>query len=889
MLAMNDDQDRINELQKRFDLLYNKQKDFIQELKAIKLELGQLKGVETQSLNETVTATSTKPLLDDTKNQDIDRLESSSPKKLKRDLNNKLIGGVCAGIAEYLNIDRIVVRIIWVILTLVTILQFGIGIILYLALWIFVGKSADVKRSRLEKDIQLENISQSSSAEPIPTIEINDEQKFHSLEETSSTTSKQKIRPSKVGHNLEKFVGENLISIAGVIITILGVAVGVKYSIENELISPVTRIVLGYLSGIALLGFGIKLKSKYNNYSAVLVSGAIAILYFITYSAYAFYDLIPQFLAFVLMVVFTTFTVIAAINYNRQVIAHIGLVGAYGVPFLLSEGSNEVGILFSYMSIINIGILVISFWRYWKPLLYSAFGMTWFIYLLWYVGDSTAADQTTTGFTFLAIFFAIFYVTFLAYKLHKKERFAPQDILLVLANSAIFYGIGYHILDGQTSGKELLGLFTLGNALIHFIVSIIIYKQKLADKQLFYLVSGLVLIFITLAVPVQLDGNWVTLLWVAQAALLFWIGRTKQVPFYETLSYPLMILACISVSHDWTMMYDHYVPEYPETRTTPLLNINFLSTLLFIAAFVFIHLVNRKESINTRFITGERLKTIISYGSAAVILYSIFSTFQLEISNYYDQLYKDSFLSLNVEGEEYTNDIRNHDLIRLKTIWIINFTMLFISILCLVNFKKIKNQTLGLLSIGLMCLTALMFLSGGLYELGQLRESYIEQTLAEYYNIGVSNIYIRYISILLFTIMIGIGYRYVHQESMIKGIKKAFDIFLHVSIIWILSSELIHWMNLVGSGDSDKLGLSILWGLYSLLLIVLGIFKRKKHLRIAAIVLFGVTLAKLFFYDIAHLETIAKTIVLVSLGVLLLLISFLYNKFKPSISNESEY
>jgi uncharacterized membrane protein len=52
--------------------------------------------------------------------------------------------------------------------------------------------------------------------------------------------------------------------------------------------------------------------------------------------------------------------------------------------------------------------------------------------------------------------------------------------------------------------------------------------------------------------------------------------------------------------------------------------------------------------------------------------------------------------------------------------------------------------------------------------------------------------------------------------------------------------------------------------------------------------LFAVTLLKLFFYDISYLDTISKTIVFVSLGILLLIISFLYNKYKNLISGENE-
>ena len=151
---------------------------------------------------------------------------------------------------------------------------------------------------------------------------------------------------------------------------------------------------------------------------------------------------------------------------------------------------------------------------------------------------------------FISLFFVIFYLTFLAYKLLKKEKFVIDDIILLMINSFVFYGIGYSILDNHQTGSQLLGLFTLINAVVHFVASVIIYRQKLADRNIHYLIAGLVLVFITIAIPVQLDGNWVTLMWAGEAALLFWIGRTKNVSFYEKLSYPLMLLAFFSILQD---------------------------------------------------------------------------------------------------------------------------------------------------------------------------------------------------------------------------------------------------------------------------------------------------------------------------------------------------
>ena len=705
-------------------------------------------------------------------------------------------------------------------------------------------------------------------------------------EEPPKQTTPPINKPPKVKSDLEKFIGENLINKIGIAITVIGVAIGAKYSIEHDLISPLTRIILGYLTGLGLLGFGMKLKKKYENYSAVLVSGAMAIMYFITYSAYSFYDLIPRVMAFALMVVFTAFTVVAAINYNRQVIAHIGLVGAYAVPFLLSEGSGKVVILLTYMAIINIGILVIAFKKYWKPLYYSSFGLTWLMYFLWYVSKYQTDEHFGLALTFLSLFFGTFYLIFLAYKLLQKEKFEIDDIILLLANSFIFYGIGYAILDSHRTGEQLLGVFTLCNAIIHFIVSTIIYRQKLADRNLFFLISGLVIVFITIAIPVQLDGNWVTLLWAGEAALLFWIGRTKNVPVYEKLSYPLMILALFSIVHDWMTGYDGYYPEKPETRITPLLNINFLTSMLFIAAFGFINVLNRNKNYFSALVSKKEISKIISFLIPAILLFTIYYAFRMEIANYWDQLYIDSSLTINSEGQQYPNYYRNDDLSKFKTIWIINYSFLFVSLLAFINFRKLRNQQLGLVNLSLITLTLVLFLIQGLYILSELRESYLEQTLSQYYQRGVFNIGIRYISFAFVALALVSYYKYTRQEFLQKDFRMTFDFLLHTSVLWIASSELINWMDIAESTQSYKLGLSILWGIYSLFLIALGIWKKKKHLRIGAIALFGVTLIKLFFYDISHLGTIAKTIVFMSLGVLLLIISFLYNKYKHIISDE---
>ena len=599
-------QEQINQLSGKLELLLKRQLIFSNDIQKLQEEINQLKFTEK-------TASSLK---EETVFKQTPIQPSVTSKKLYRDVDHRILGGVCSGLATYFGIPKFLVRFLWVLLSFFL----GVGIFVYIILWMVIPK---IKRTTMINKVVTQTTKGASNQDAPVT----------------------KFIPKKPS-NLEKFIGENLINKIGVIIIIIGVAIGAKYSIEHDLISPLTRVILGYLVGLGLLGFGMKLKQKYENFSAVLVSGAITILYFMTYIAYSFYDLFPQTIAFILMVLLTVFTVIASLNYNKQVIAHIGLVGAYAVPFLLSDESGNTIVLFSYMAIINSGILVLAFKKYWKPLYFSSFVLTWLIVASWYFSNYEMSEHFEIALIFSFIFFAIFYATFLAFKLLQKEKFEITDILLLLANSFVFYGIGYSILDTNETGTQLLGAFTLCNGILHFLVSTIIYKQKLGDKNLFYLVSGLVLVFITIAIPVQLNGNWVTLLWAGEDALLFWIGRTKNISIYENISYVLMLLAVFSLYQDWSESYNLHYFDDSAVIITPIFNIHFLTSVLFMVSFGFIYVLNNKEKYASSLIHKKELLKLVSFLIQTILLSTLYFMFRLEIENYWSQLYRSTSVAV---------------------------------------------------------------------------------------------------------------------------------------------------------------------------------------------------------------------------------------------------
>ncbi|MFD1551992.1 DUF2339 domain-containing protein [Putridiphycobacter roseus] len=705
-----------------------------------------------------------------------------------------------------------------------------------------------------------------------PTIAIKEDIVSEAITKESTQKAVPKI---KTKSSLEKFIGENLISKIGIVILVIGVGIGAKYAIEHELISPLTRIILAYLVGVALLGTAIVLKKKYENFSAVILSGSVAIFYIITYLAYSLYGLLPQVPTFILLLVYTIFTVIAAIQYNKQVIALYGLVGAYAIPFLLSSGSGRFDIFFSYITIVNIGILCISILRYWKGLFYSAFVFTWLIFAAW-LFKSYQIQFFNYGMIFSSIFFILFYASFILYKIVKSELFSITDVLLIISNTFIYFFIGIWLLDDYPGGERFLGAFTVLIAIINFLVAYLFYKKKTADKKLFYFTIGLVFVFITIAIPVQFDGYVVTNLWAAIALVLFWIGRRKNIIQYEWISYPIFILAFCSLANDWSNYYGYFYEE----QLQPIFNISFLSNLLFIAslgiASYLIYTVKLNEEKN-RFTTVHRVAQILI---PSAMVFVAFNIGRLELFNYFDIAYQNSALIINqTEG----TTTYNHNLLDFRKIWFSIYVLLFAITMTFLNKIWLKIKTLSYVNIVILTLSITLFLTAGLYSISELRFNYLNAE-NNYFVIGSNNIIIRYFAILVAAFAMFILRKKVNTVFPIKIASTIVEITTHTFILWILSSELIHLLDMAHSNVAYKLSLSILWGTYALFLVALGIWKQNAPLRIIGIALFGITLIKLFFYDIAHLNTISKTIVFLALGVLLLIISFLYNKFKHKIS-----
>jgi uncharacterized membrane protein len=108
----------------------------------------------------------------------------------------------------------------------------------------------------------------------------------------------------------------------------------------------------------------------------------------------------------------------------------------------------------------------------------------------------------------------------------------------------------------------------------------------------------------------------------------------------------------------------------------------------------------------------------------------------------------------------------------------------------------------------------------------------------------------------------------------------------------VLTSEIVAYWD-IHATDSDSfvargLMLSLTWAVYATVLAVVGISKAYAPIRYFAIGVFAITAIKVFAFDLATLDRIYRVSSIIGLGVLLLVTSFLYQRFRATSSIDAE-
>ncbi|HJR99348.1 MAG TPA: DUF2339 domain-containing protein [Flavobacterium sp.] len=690
--------------------------------------------------------------------------------------------------------------------------------------------------------------------------------------------------------DLEKFIGENLINKIGILILVLGISFFVKFAIDKEWINEPARVGIGILCGALVMGIAHKLKKNYAAFSSVLVAGAISIFYFTISIAFHEYHLFSQTVAFVIMVVITAFSTLVSVSYNRQELAVLSLIGGFAVPFMVSTGSGNYVVLFTYIAILNIGILTIAYFKKWKVVTILAFVFTSLLFLSWYIRELFDNKLPHAGaLAFATLYYFIFSITVVLNNIKNKGVFSLIEYFILVTNTFFFFGIGMGIIHNW--GIDFKGLFTLLLAIYNVVYAIILYRKFGLDKNAIYLLIGLALTFVTLTIPIQFEGNQITIFWAAEAVLLFWLSQKSKIRHFKSGAFIVQVLTIISLAMDW-LKYD-----YPVEPLSVVLNSLFISGFVVSLSLFVTYWLLKKEQEETKI----ALFTISFYKNTLLVI-AIMIT------------YLTGFLEVNYQSQQFLLNPAS------SFSFPVTYHFAFVAILLF-----LANQFKNILFRKVLLIVCVISIFSYIVNFYSLPNDEIIQNFA----LNTSTKYAFYFHYIILGCLIYFGFQlFKLPKSEPKNAvlhSKIMPWLFVFATVYILSNEImVHSLNFstdainmkkinVELSKKDlseyslvyekeyyvrekvdaikrqiiKIGYPILWGLFSFVFLIIGIKKQWKNLRIIALSLLGLTILKLFIYDIKNVSETGKIIAFILLGVLVLIISFVYQKIKKLVVDDS--
>jgi uncharacterized membrane protein len=380
---------------------------------------------------------------------------------------------------------------------------------------------------------------------------------------------------SVLGYIRDYFTGGNTLVRVGIIILFFGVAFLLRYAAEHSHVPIEFRLSGVALSGVVLLVLGWRLRTRRAGYALALQGGAVGILYLTVFAGLRIYSVLPPEAAFALLVVLAAFSAALAVLQNSQSFAVLAVTGGFLAPILASSGHGNHVVLFSYYAVLNGGILAVAWFKAWRPLNLAGFLFTFVIGTAWGVLSYQPGLFASTE-PFLILFF-LFY---LAIAILFASRQPPElrgyvDGTLVFGNPMVAFGLQSGMLHDR---RFALAYSALALSALYLAVASWLHRGRQASQRLLVeAFMALGVLFLTLAVPLALDGRWSAATWALEGAALVWIGCRQN------RRLPRAFGAFLQIAGGVIFCFDLEAPH----GNVPILNSAFLGGVMVSAASVF--------------------------------------------------------------------------------------------------------------------------------------------------------------------------------------------------------------------------------------------------------------------------------------------------------------
>ena len=630
--------------------------------------------------------------------------------------------------------------------------------------------------------------------------------------------------------NWEWLLGGNWLARVGILALIVGVGFFLKLAFDNDWIGETGRVLLGLVGGLLLLGGGEYWRRRYPIWAQPLTGGGIAILYLSIFAAFSLYGLIPSLPALGLFFVVTATAAGLALRYEAVTIAVLGIIGGFAAPVMLWEQLPDQRALLAYVLVLDLGVLALATFRNWRWFTLLGLLGSLGLFNLWLQELAPSLLLAQVGITLI---FLIFVGATTLFHLIWNRAPGPADFSLMVLNAAAYFGISYSLMFEEL--RPWMGSFTLLLALFYGLLA---YGSFLRNGQVVHLTLfalGIALIFLTVAVPVELGGPWLSVAWAAEGAILVWLSFILKMPQLRWSGGLIFLLFAVSI-----LVLDTpkaFVAEHPPLWNTYALVYGLSLALIYSAAYLLYRhrdlLLPWEQNLFPAFVSlGNLILTVA--------------------------------IPTQVDG------------VWITVAWAVEAVALA-ALSFLLNLSQLRLFALGVFAIMVGRLLLFDTFNVDLWEFQPILNQRIMA-----YAFGVGGAY------LLAALW------WFNRELFVDDREKYFvAAFLAVANALTLSALSIEVVQSVDSGYFDvspdaadnviSLSLSILWAVYAAILVAVGIARSSRWVRVAGLGLLAVPVIKLFAYDIISLEREFRVAAFLGLGAILVVGGFLYQRYSRII------
>lgn len=640
--------------------------------------------------------------------------------------------------------------------------------------------------------------------------------------------------------NFEKYIGENLFGKIGILIFIIGIGFFVKYAIDQNWINETARTLMGYAVGAGMLVLAERLHKRYHTFSSLLAGGAFGIYYLITAIAFHYYALFSHTIAFVILCVTTIFMSAVSVLYDRKELAVTALVGGFIAPFIISTDSSSIISLQIYITILNIGMFCLAMYKKWAILPMVSFAFTYII--LWGTtalgsfSDSEAVTTYPTLFAFATLFYVIFLlpiVFILRTQYGENTRLGLLGI--ITANSFMYLIYGDFLLQHFEASSDTTAYLAFFIAAINLAIHLYLRFRVEGQDTLRNLMLGLAVTFASMGIPILFSAANVLMVWAAESVLLLWLFTKEKNRIYELASAVLLLLTLGALAYYRTT--DTFLHDTGDSL--------FFNGAFFVTTFVSIayYVVAVIMQFNKELFSDT--KRLIAYTPCNAIAYALgFSILFLA--------FRDNFhFHLEQPISEYASLLTA------------NIMLLGVALILRKRFEISENKLAYEISL---------YLAGILFAMTVWNYTAPDGLLLRWLMALVTIAYMAYC--MRGQLLVTSNQRNLHIEYSIIS-----------TLMWLtLTRLLLITFNEVNFSTAFSLSL----GIAAFILMCIGMRYHSKEIRIVSLAEFGIVIGKLILNDVWAMPSLGKIIVFISLGALLLILSFLYQKLKDALFNEEE-